>query len=541
MWSIGVVIFVLLTGKPPFEAKERDEMCERIMSGRYDVEALRKAGVLDKNCIDFLSKLLEVNPELRMTEYDAMSHPWLTGSDSDSIFSSNMELDDELAMFYQQATQQQHSHLEDDGDGSWQEVVPDSEDEEETFRRTKHEYSEDENGPPGDKQFKGDRISLNSNDQGQDVSFDFAAHETEGILCSNTATLCAFGQNSAQQGSYVLPFQEYGSEASIRTVTPHTIQVLSSQLSDLRDLGSQPSENNMDDAEAHIPSIQATTQMAQQLAPNLDPQSSVTLSHSQNPLSNQKAHHETDPIAAITPLDLQNNPTPSRDAFSQIVTDTLTSQNLMDSRTISSNTSITHEERTISQFGSSPLQSESALPLRARQRNPIAVVSTQEGILHYDNRGKHVPASCWGVLVPTADSLAHPKILCQGDVIIFGRNPKCTIVYTDIRVGKRHCVIKVTPPSPSPEGTSPSRPVPYVKCGARNTIRVSGVDLSHGGHLRVHSGTEIVLFQDNKLDERLAFKLYLRKSRRRQGGDESTEAEASSPSENGDSDALMSG
>lgn len=546
MWSIGVVVFVLLTGRPPFEVKDRDEMHERLMSGTFDIDVLLNAGVQNRHCVDFLSKLLEVNPELRMSEYDAMRHPWLATSDLDSVFSSNMELDDELAMIYQQVTQQQvtqpqHSNPENDSSGSWQEVVLDSENEE-TFRRETHdsfEYSEDGGGSSEDKQLKGDTAYLDSDGRGEGVSFDFAAHETEGILCSNAATLCAFGQNSAQQGSYF--FRENGSEASIRTITHHTIQVLSSQLSDLRDLGSQPSEKNEDDA---ISSIQATAQV-EQPAPNLDTLTPVTLPHPQIPSSNQKALDETNAITATTSLDLQTNATSSQNVFSQIVTDIVTSQNLMDTKILSSISSISHEELTAPQSKmSSPLQSPSALPFINRQSSPkpIAVRSTEGDILDYGNRKRRIPASCWGKLVPLADSLPHPIVHCQGDYIMFGRNPRCTLVYDDMRISKRHCYVKVAPPL---EGAAPSKKkVPWFKCGAiRNTVKVAGMGLSNGAYSRIHSGDEIVFFYDPKKDEKLAFKFYLiqRKADKRQSGDESTEAEASSTSENGDSDALMSG
>ena len=497
-----------------------------------DVDALHNAGVQNRHCIDFLSKLLEVNPDLRVNEHEALRHPWLATSDLESVFSSNMEIDDELALLHQQVTQQRPDNLEDDGSGSWQEVIPESEDEEANFHRKKYdsfESSEDETGPPGDKQLK-DRVYFDSDGQGEAESFEYAAHETEGILRSNTATICAFGK--AAQQDYNLPFQGYGSEASIRTVTPHTIQVLSSQLSDLRDLGSQSERN---DAKVDMSSIQATPQAVRQLAPNLDTLSPVMLPHSQIPSLNQEALHETDPIAAT--LDPQSSPTSPQNVFSQSVADTVTSNNLMDTRILQSpNISMNEECRP----GMLLLQSQSA---PKPQQGPIEVRVAQKGILDFCNRGRRVRAPYWGKLVPLADSIAHPEVFCRGDVVIFGRNPKCTLIYKDERLSRRHCVLKATPPSPAPEGAPPSRPTIWCRSGATNSIKVAGVDLSYGRHKEIHGGDEIVLFNDKQLNEKLAF-MFLRPrdpARGSQGGDESTEAEVSSPSEDGDSDTGMSG
>ena len=69
-------------------------------------------------------------PELRIQEQDALRHPWLAQSDSDRFFTSSIEVGDDLAQQYQQIAQK-YSSGADGGDGSWQEVVADSEGEEE--------------------------------------------------------------------------------------------------------------------------------------------------------------------------------------------------------------------------------------------------------------------------------------------------------------------------------------------------------------------------------------------------------------------------
>lgn len=78
MWSLGCVIHMLLTGKTPFEGKNADDMLRIISKGYTNTGLLEKA--LGRECNeakDFLKRLLQVNPAMRMHEQDALQHEWL--------------------------------------------------------------------------------------------------------------------------------------------------------------------------------------------------------------------------------------------------------------------------------------------------------------------------------------------------------------------------------------------------------------------------------------------------------------------------------
>lgn len=328
MWSIGVVIFVLLTGKAPFDARNQDEIYEHIMTGNFDV-VLRKAGIQSKDCINFLLKLIEVNPELRIQEQDALRHPWLAQSDSDSFFSSSMEIDDDLAQHYQRITQN-YSSGADDGDGSWQEVVADSEgerEEENAARRRKSEsfewnegYNRALDAAKGGTQIKRllnyndpnsqDRGDFNAGSREEDgLSFDFEPHDTEGIsmLHSNGAGLLAFAQNSAQGSSSILPLQEFvseGSVLSVRTVTPHTVQVVSSQSKANAPPNTRGNEIQNSSIPSSSPHSLAVSKPGTATPVTVSPQRKILTSKST--LSSSKA-----PPVRSTPADLQKAPTPS--------------------------------------------------------------------------------------------------------------------------------------------------------------------------------------------------------------------------------------
>ena len=560
-----------MTGKPPFEAKNQDEIYERIMTGNYDIEVLRKAGIQSQECIDFLSRLIEVNPELRIHEQDALRHPWLAQGDSDSFFSSSMEVDDDLAQHYQRITQ----NYSDDGDGSWQEVVADSEggeEEENTARRRKSgsfEWNEEDNGAldavTGGMQLK--RL-LNYNDPNSQeigdfntgnrekdgLSFDFEPHGTEGIsmLHSNGAGLLAFAQNSAQGSSSILPFQEFVSEGSIlsiRTVTPHTVQVVSSQSGDVA-ANATPNTHGNETENASIPSSSPHSLTASKLGTTTP----VTMSPQGKILTpKSKTLSPKAPPVKSAPADLQKTPTPSLNPLPKLMSDSMVStasHGLADTRVLSSvNTSIAlpRPEPTVSQMQMPPPNAPafSASPPPYTPRKSIDVRASQDGILDYANHDDTVTAPCWGKLVPLGNSLGHPTILCQRDQLIFGRVSKCSIIYTDDRISKKHCVIGFMVPSPIPEGAPLPRPRAYLKCTTMN-LKVRDKKVEKGGVAKVFHGDEVLLFSDPKTNERLGFRLYLADTQQREqdkpkDGGETTEAERSSSSENCDSDTFMNG
>lgn len=68
-WSCGVTFFLMLTGKFPWPKMTFDEITsEKIIFPPY----------LSNDCIDFLDKLLTIDPKKRMSIEDAIHHKWLS-------------------------------------------------------------------------------------------------------------------------------------------------------------------------------------------------------------------------------------------------------------------------------------------------------------------------------------------------------------------------------------------------------------------------------------------------------------------------------
>eukprot|EP00437_Effrenium_voratum_P057530 CAMPEP_0181526980 /NCGR_PEP_ID=MMETSP1110-20121109/69765_1 /TAXON_ID=174948 /ORGANISM="Symbiodinium sp., Strain CCMP421" /LENGTH=104 /DNA_ID=CAMNT_0023657837 /DNA_START=66 /DNA_END=376 /DNA_ORIENTATION=- len=77
MWSLGVISFMLLTGSPPFQGSNDNEVLRKIKAGKIHWSTRFKR--LSDGAQDFVKALLLMNPEERLDAAGALSHPWITG------------------------------------------------------------------------------------------------------------------------------------------------------------------------------------------------------------------------------------------------------------------------------------------------------------------------------------------------------------------------------------------------------------------------------------------------------------------------------
>eukprot|EP00960_Hanusia_phi_P077804 768743-Hanusia_phi.AAC.7 len=83
IWSIGIVMYVMLCGFPPFFDHKTSVLFEQICQGKYDFPSPYWDGV-SSEAKDLISKMLVVNPSERYSARQCQQHPWIVESPEDS-------------------------------------------------------------------------------------------------------------------------------------------------------------------------------------------------------------------------------------------------------------------------------------------------------------------------------------------------------------------------------------------------------------------------------------------------------------------------
>lgn len=82
IWAIGVSVYVMLFGRQPFDCIKTKLLYEHIKSGNYTFPLEPK---VSKAATDFIKSTLQVNPALRPSVQQLLSHPFITGNGFDNI------------------------------------------------------------------------------------------------------------------------------------------------------------------------------------------------------------------------------------------------------------------------------------------------------------------------------------------------------------------------------------------------------------------------------------------------------------------------
>ncbi|OMJ87091.1 hypothetical protein SteCoe_11240 [Stentor coeruleus] len=77
IWSCGVIMFILLTGKPPYPGKDPKFILNLVKMCPLKITQSKVPGV-SLQAVDLLQKMLEVNPRMRISAKEAVNHPWIS-------------------------------------------------------------------------------------------------------------------------------------------------------------------------------------------------------------------------------------------------------------------------------------------------------------------------------------------------------------------------------------------------------------------------------------------------------------------------------
>uniref|UniRef100_A0A8C5MU98 Protein kinase domain-containing protein n=1 Tax=Leptobrachium leishanense TaxID=445787 RepID=A0A8C5MU98_9ANUR len=86
-WAVGVVMYILLSGNPPFYDENEEENSEshnrkifrKILVGEYEFDS-PYWDVISASAKDLVSRLMEMDQEQRITAQEALGHIWISGN-----------------------------------------------------------------------------------------------------------------------------------------------------------------------------------------------------------------------------------------------------------------------------------------------------------------------------------------------------------------------------------------------------------------------------------------------------------------------------
>ena len=80
MWSVGVILYILLGGYPPFIESTQRDLFRKIRKGEYEFHE-EYWGTVSSEAKDLISRLLTVDCKKRLTADQALENGWILGDD----------------------------------------------------------------------------------------------------------------------------------------------------------------------------------------------------------------------------------------------------------------------------------------------------------------------------------------------------------------------------------------------------------------------------------------------------------------------------
>jgi calcium-dependent protein kinase len=76
IWSIGIILYTMLCGHPPYRGSKEEDIKKKILQGKLEFSK-KDFDKVSQEAIEFITQLLDYDPVKRPTAEQAMQHKWL--------------------------------------------------------------------------------------------------------------------------------------------------------------------------------------------------------------------------------------------------------------------------------------------------------------------------------------------------------------------------------------------------------------------------------------------------------------------------------
>lgn len=84
IWSCGVLMYMMLSGVPPFYGATRKEVMQKISKGKFTFKS-KVWSIISKEAKELIEKMLTLNPDKRPSAREVLNHPWFIKDQSVKI------------------------------------------------------------------------------------------------------------------------------------------------------------------------------------------------------------------------------------------------------------------------------------------------------------------------------------------------------------------------------------------------------------------------------------------------------------------------
>lgn len=89
VFAAGVILYIMLCGKPPFYGVDNNEIKQAICDGEWEFDGTEWKEI-SSSVKDLISRMLNPNPEKRISSKEILCHTWVVYSKEDESFSNNV-------------------------------------------------------------------------------------------------------------------------------------------------------------------------------------------------------------------------------------------------------------------------------------------------------------------------------------------------------------------------------------------------------------------------------------------------------------------